>query len=571
MPICVQTVGAASAGRRNAVQPQLITDQPINQSTISPKTYKFAPCMPQKAIIIGAGPAGLTAAYELVTRTGIVPVIIEQSHDTGGISKTINYKGNRIDIGGHRFFSKSDRVMNWWLDMMPVEKTENDTITINYQNKAKTLVTDDAHKATPDAERVMLVRNRLSRIYYLKKFFTYPVTLSADTIKKLGLVKITRIGFSYIRARLFPIKKERSLEDFFINRFGKELYQTFFKDYTEKVWGAPCTQISAEWGAQRIKELSVSKALWHAVKTLFKGKDKTIGQKGTSTSLIERFLYPKLGPGQMWETVADKIEAKGGTIHKGLTVKKINATGNRIMSIVAVNEQGEEQVFEGDHFFSTMALKELVEGMNDVPEPVAAIASGLQYRDFVIAGLLLKKMAVENEIVHNEQTRLIKDNWIYIQEHEVKLGRLQVFNNWSPFMVKDAGTVWLGLEYFCNKGDELWNLPDGEFLRFAAKELEQIGLAHREDVLDGTVIRMEKTYPAYFGTYSQFNELKTYLNSFDNLFCIGRNGMHRYNNSDHSMLTAMTAVDNIIAGITDKENIWAINTEQEYHEERNVK
>jgi protoporphyrinogen oxidase len=257
--------------------------------------------MPKTAIIIGAGPAGLTAAYELITRTDIIPVIIEQSHDIGGISKTVNYKGNRMDIGGHRFFSKSDRVMEWWLNMMPVEATANDTITINYQNKAKTFVADDAHKAdSQKQEGVLLVRNRQSRIYYLKKFFTYPVTLSGDTIKKLGVVKIFRIGFSYLRARFFPVKKETSLEDFFINRFGRELYLTFFKDYTEKVWGAPCSQISAEWGAQRIKELSVSKALWHAVKTIFKGKDKSIGQKGTSTSLIERFLYPKFGPGQMW-------------------------------------------------------------------------------------------------------------------------------------------------------------------------------------------------------------------------------------------------------------------------------
>jgi protoporphyrinogen oxidase len=525
--------------------------------------------MPQTAIIIGAGPAGLTAAYELVTRTGIVPIIIEQSQDMGGISKTINYKGNRIDIGGHRFFSKSDRVMEWWLDMMPVEATADDNITINYQNKAKTFVAAAAHKADArSADGVLLVRSRQSRIYYLKKFFTYPVTLSADTIQKLGIVKIGRIGFSYIRARLFPIKKEQSLEDFFINRFGRELYRTFFKDYTEKVWGASCNEISAEWGAQRIKELSVGKAMWHAIKKIFKGKDKTIGQKDTSTSLIERFLYPKFGPGQMWETVAAKVEAKGGIIHKGLTVKKITAEQNKIVSISAENSSGETIHFTGDYFFSTMALKEFIEGMNAVPDTIAAIASGLQYRDFIIAGLLLKKMAVKNEPFNNEQTRLIKDNWIYIQEKEVKLGRLQVFNNWSPFMVKDENTVWLGLEYFCNKGDGLWNQPDDAFIKFAAQELEQIGLANTADVLDGTIIRMEKTYPAYFGTFQQFDQLKDYLDGFENLYCIGRNGMHRYNNSDHSMLTAMTAVDNIINGVGSKENIWAINTEQEYHEEK---
>lgn len=526
--------------------------------------------MPKTAIIIGAGPAGLTAAYELVTRTDIVPIILEQSQDIGGISKTVNYKGNRMDIGGHRFFSKSDRVMEWWLDMMPVEATADDTITINYQNKAKTFTTDEAHKA--DAQKqdtVMLVRNRQSRIYYLKKFFAYPVTLSGDTIKKLGIVKIFRIGFSYIRAKMFPVKNEQSLEDFFINRFGRELYKTFFKDYTEKVWGASCKEISAEWGAQRIKELSVGKAMWHAIKKIFGRKDKSIGQKDTSTSLIERFLYPKFGPGQMWETVAAKVEAKGGTVHKGMTVKRITSEGNRITSVIAVNSNGEEQVFTGDYFFSTMAIKDFMNGLQaNVPEHIAAIASGLQYRDFIIAGLLLKKMAVNNEAFNNEKTRLIKDNWIYIQEKEVKLGRLQVFNNWSPFMVKDEDTVWLGLEYFCNQGDELWNQSNEAFLHFAAQELQQIGLANAEDVLDGTVVRMEKTYPAYFGVYEQFDQLRDYLNSFENLYCIGRNGMHRYNNSDHSMLTAMTAVDNIINGVTSKENIWAINTEQEYHEEK---
>lgn len=526
--------------------------------------------MPKTAIIIGAGPAGLTAAWELVSRTDIVPVVLEQSADMGGISKTVNYKGNRMDIGGHRFFSKSDRVMEWWLEMMPVEATADDTITINYQNKAKTFTTDEAHKADAQTQdTVMLVRNRQSRIYYLKKFFSYPVTLSADTIKKLGIVKIFRIGFSYIRAKIFPVKNERSLEDFFINRFGRELYKTFFKDYTEKVWGASCKDISAEWGAQRIKELSVGKAMWHAIKKIFGRKDKSIGQKDTSTSLIERFLYPKFGPGQMWETVATKVEARGGKVLKNRTVKKTGVEGNRITSVTTVNSNGEEETFTGDYFFSTMPIKDLVGGLQTtVPGDMAAIAAGLQYRDFIIAGLLLKKMAVRNEAFNNEQTRLIKDNWIYIQEKEVKLGRLQVFNNWSPFMVKDADTVWLGLEYFCNQGDELWNLSDDNFLRFAANELAQIGLANAEDVLDGTVVRMEKTYPAYFGVYEQFDQLRAYLDGFENLYCIGRNGMHRYNNSDHSMLTAMTAVDNIINGVTSKENIWAINTEQEYHEEK---
>jgi protoporphyrinogen oxidase len=525
--------------------------------------------MQKTAIIIGAGPAGLTAAYELITRTDIKPIIIEQSHDIGGISKTINYKGNRIDIGGHRFFSKSDRVMDWWLHMMPLQANQVENITINYQNKQKTLSTHHEQEVNEkDSETVMLIRERQSRIYYLKKFFSYPVTLSFDTIKKLGIFKIIKIGLSYTKARIFPIKKEQSLEDFFINRFGKELYLTFFKDYTEKVWGIGCNEISAEWGAQRIKELNVSKALIHAVKSIFKKKEKSISQKGTETSLIEKFLYPKYGPGHMWETVADKIRMRGGEIIFGKTIYEVSNTNNHFTGIITKDENNHIVSYTGDYFFSTMAIKDLVLGMQQVPESIKAIASGLQYRDFIIVGLLLKKLSVKDEQFNNDKTFLIKDNWIYIQEKEVKLGRLQVFNNWSPYMVKDENTVWLGLEYFCTVGDTLWQKPHEEFTQFAIAELQSIGIINSIDVIDSTCIKMEKTYPAYFGTYNEFDKVKDYLNNFKNLFCVGRNGMHKYNNSDHSMLTAMTAVDNIIANKIDKENIWQINTEQEYHEEK---
>jgi protoporphyrinogen oxidase len=524
--------------------------------------------MSKRAIIIGAGPAGLTAAWELLTRTDIQPVILEKSSHIGGISRTVNYKGNRMDMGGHRFFSKSDRVMNWWLHIMPMEPTE-DAITISYQNKQRIVLADlakEAAEAAARADKVMLVRKRLSRIYFLRKFFKYPIQLSMDTLGKLGLVNTVRIVLSYCKARLFPRKPERSLEDFYINRFGAALYRLFFKDYTEKVWGVPCTNISAEWGAQRIKGVSISKAMQHAVKEGVKKKNShsDIAQKDTETSLIEQFLYPKYGPGQLWEEVARQILEKGGVIMHNQQVKEIGYQEQHVTSITALNTAtGKKQIYTGDYFFSTMPIQELIAGMDDdVPVEVKEIAAGLQYRDFITVGVLLKKLTTP------DNKTILPDTWIYIQEKNVKVGRLQLFNNWSPFMVKDPNTVWLGMEYFCNTTDDFWNLSDTVIQQMAITELEKMGLATKEDVLDSTVQRMEKTYPAYFGTYSHFDVIRDYIDQYDNLFLIGRNGMHKYNNADHSMLTAMVAVDNICAGITDKENIWAVNTEQEYHEEK---
>ncbi len=504
------------------------------------------------AIIIGAGPAGLTAAYELLARTDIVPVVLEASDSIGGISQTVNYKGNRMDIGGHRFFSKSDRVMQWWLQQLPVEATATGEADIFYHGQQTHISTGSANPETED--RVMLVRNRVSRIYFLRKFFRYPISLSLETMRNLGLRRMLRIGSSYLRYRLFPVKPEHSLEDFFINRFGKELYLTFFKDYTEKVWGFRCDQISKEWGAQRIKGLSISKAIAHALRP----PRNDIGQKQTETSLIERFLYPKYGPGQLWEHVAEEVRKRGGTILLNHSVCGLSRSREDTLNTVyARNDSGVESAFEADYVFSTMPVKDLVEGMRfEVPAEVRETASALPYRDFITVGLLLKKL----------KTGAIPDNWVYIQERDVRLGRLQVFNNWSPWLVNDPETVWLGLEYFCQEGDELWNMDDASMKQFASAELEQIGIIDREDVLDGTVVRMQKTYPAYTGAYAQFDLVRSYLDGFINLFPIGRNGMHKYNNSDHSMLTAMTAVDNIVAGISDKSNLWAINTEMEYHE-----
>lgn len=525
----------------------------------------------KKAIIIGAGPAGLTAAYELLKRTDILPIILEKSGDIGGISKTINYKGNRMDIGGHRFFSKSDRVMNWWLNILPLQPGTESTFSIKYQNRSREVDTSKFPSDTNNPDRIMLVRKRLSRIYFLRKFFPYPISLSIETLRKLGFGRTIAIMYSYLLARLFPRYPEKSLEDFMINRFGKTLYNLFFKDYTEKVWGVPCDQISAEWGAQRIKGVSITKAIQHALKELSKKKASSdLAQKDTETSLIEQFLYPKLGPGQLWEEVARQVQEMGGIIHMHHDVKKIHTQNEKVTAITAANKQtGEEVVLEGEYFFSTMPVKELIAGIQgQVPQHVQQTAAGLQYRDFITVGILLKRLSSQDPKTGEWKPLKLEDTWIYIQEKEVTVGRLQLFNNWSPYMVSDPNTVWVGMEFFCNETDEFWKLPDEKISDLAIHELEKIGLASSANVLDSTVLRVEKTYPAYFGTYENFDEIKAFTNQFENLFLVGRNGMHKYNNADHSMLTAMVAVDNIAEGIITKDNIWSINTEQEYHEEK---
>lgn len=498
------------------------------------------------AIIIGAGPAGLTAAYELATRTDIQPIVLEATQDIGGISRTVEYHGNRIDIGGHRFFSKSKRVMNWWFNIMPLQN--NQEIDLNNKNA------------------VFLLRNRFSRIYFLKKFFSYPVTLNLDTINNLGIVRVSKIGLSYLYTKLKTITPEKNLENFFINRFGRELYSTFFKDYTEKVWGIPCNKIDPSWGAQRIKGLSISKTIYHAIQNIF---TKKIENSKNETSLIEEFYYPKLGPGQLWQEVAKKVTEKNGLIVMGQTVRKINLKNNQIISIIGVNEHGQEKEWRGDYFFSTMPIKDLLNNLigDNIDPEARRIANGLIYRDFITVGLLLSKLKIKNNTKYKTTNDIIPDNWIYIQEPEVKVGRLQIFNNWSPYLINDPSKVWIGMEYFCDEGDELWNQDEGSFKKFAINELANIGIIDKENVEDSIVIKVPKAYPAYFGTYNEFDKIKNFLNTISNLFPIGRNGMHRYNNQDHSMLTAMTAVDNITTNKTDKENIWSVNVEQDYQEE----
>jgi protoporphyrinogen oxidase len=368
-----------------------------------------------------------------------------------------------------------------------------------------------------------------------------------------------------MRSALLPQREERTLEDFIINRFGNQLYRTFFKSYTEKVWGVPCHEISAEWGAQRIKGLSLKSAVGHFLKKSFGSRQSgDISQKETETSLIEKFLYPKFGPGQLWEHAADLVRKGGGEIHLGIQIDRVHVDGNRIVSIEGINELGERVTFRGDYFFSTMPVRDLIRAVSSpVPAEVTEVSEGLMYRDFITVGLLANKLKVAEK-----DGSVLKDNWIYVQEPDVLVGRLQIFNNWSPWLVANAENVWIGLEYFCNDTDALWKLSDEEMAKFAIAEVAKIGILNAEDVEDFHVVHVPKTYPAYFGSYDRFDVIRQYTDGFENLFLVGRNGMHKYNNQDHSMLTAMTAVENIVNGVTGKDNIWAINTEMTYHEEK---
>jgi protoporphyrinogen oxidase len=512
----------------------------------------------QKAVIIGGGPAGLTAAYEFLKHSDIEPIVIEMSQFWGGISRTENHNGNRIDIGGHRFFSKSEIVMDWWQEILPIY-SDDTSIQISYQNKSAQIKVENKDLSSQD-DNVLLVRKRKSRIFFNKKFFDYPISLSFKTILNLGFFNTFLIGLSYAKAVFFPIKKEITLEHFFINRFGDRLYKTFFKDYTEKVWGVPCSEISSEWGAQRIKGLSVTKTLTNAVKNIFRKSKSDLSQKNTETSLIEYFLYPKFGPGQMWETVAEKVKVGGATLKQNSKITAVNIENRKVVSVVVENKfTAETETIACDYCISTMPIQELIKSLScAVPPKVQEVAKGLMYRDFITVGLLLDKINFE-----------LEDNWIYIQEAYVKVGRIQVFNNWSPYMVNDNNKIWVGLEYFCNETDEVWHFSESEMIQFASDEMMQLGFINSvENVLDAKVIQVPKTYPAYFGSYADFNQIRNFTDSIENLFLVGRNGMHKYNNQDHSMLTAMQAVQNIINNELDKSTIWSINTEEEYHEQK---
>lgn len=525
---------------------------------------------PRTAIIIGAGPAGLTAALELLERTDIHPVVLEASGAVGGISRTHVHNGNRIDLGGHRFFSKSDRVMEWWQRILPIRASRGDEVDVSYHGASRPVRPEPGDGESESDGDVMLVRGRVSRIMFRGKLFDYPLSLNPATIRKLGLLTTAWAGLSYVRARLLPVRPERTLEDFIVNRFGRHLYTIFFRDYTEKVWGVPCERIPADWGAQRIKGVSISAVVRHALRKLVSRGDGSLSQKETQTSLIERFLYPRLGPGHMWEKVTGRVLEQGGEVMFGRRVVGLEAEGGRIVA-VRVEEvgSGETRRLAGDLFFSTMPVRELIAGFRpEAPAVVREVAEGLPYRDFMTVGLLLRRLSMGGGVTAAELPRKLPDNWIYVQEPGVKVGRIQVFNNWSPYLVRDPDTIWIGLEFFVDETDTLWTQPDEETVHLAVAEMESLSFLRREDVLDSVVLRERKAYPAYFGTYDRLSEVREFLNGFENLYLLGRNGQHRYNNQDHSMLTAMLAVDGLVAGKDFRSVIWTVNTEENYHEQK---
>lgn len=516
----------------------------------------------KKALIIGAGPAGLTAAYELLTKSKDIEVVVfEESDCFGGISKTVNYKGNRMDMGGHRFFSKIPEVNAWWDHMLPMQghPTYDDIILHRPMPMAE---------GGPDPEkedRVMLTRHRVSRILFDTKFYDYPISLKPETFKNFGLLTTLKVGFSYLGS-MFHKLPEDNLENFYINCFGRKLYSMFFEYYTENLWGRHPSEIDASWGAQRTKGLSIMGILKDFFGKLFKVKNRKV-----NTSLIEEFKYPKLGPGQLWDVTAAEVEKLGGTIIKNAKVTRVHKNANNVLTSLTYEKDGQELTMEGDYFISSMPVKDLVGGMNDVTADAARIAAGLPYRDYMTLGVLVPKINLVNKTNIRTVNNIVPDCWVYVQDRNVKLGRFQIYNNWSPYMIKDLEhTVWIGLEYFVNEGDEYWNMTEEEFAKIGVSEMIKLGLIDSPDVvLDVHMEKVKKAYPAYFDTYDEIDRLVDYLSSIENLYCVGRNGQHRYNNIDHSMVTSFEAVKNILTGSKDKKNIWSVNTEQEYHETSN--
>ncbi|KFJ03827.1 NAD(P)/FAD-dependent oxidoreductase [Bifidobacterium subtile] len=542
----------------------------------------------ESIVIIGGGPAGLTAAWEFVKDGGAEHydvTVLEATKEFGGISRTVKHNGNRMDIGGHRFFSKDDRIMDWWKNILPLQGAPS------YDDK-KLGRHHDLEPGGPDPEltdKVMLKRHRVSRIFWNHHFLDYPISLTPGLLKALGFKLTMEVGFSYLHS-MFRKLPEDNLENFYINRFGRKLYSMFFEGYTAKVWGRPPKEISSDWGAQRVKGLDVVAVLKNAVlKMLPKKRDSS----QVETSLIEEFWYPKLGPGQLWETVESQCVENGAKVITDARVSEIRQQNGKIASVVYVDSKGKSTELKADQFISSMPVKDLVNALAEapadgavakkaaeaaeadakaVPADMIHVANGLPYRDFVTIGLLVKHLRIQNttDIPTLGDPQIVPDCWIYVQDPGYKVGRVQIFNNWSPYLVKDVDdTVWVGLEYFCQEGDNFWNMSDEEATKFAIKELTRMRLINGPtDVLDSHRERVQKAYPAYFDTYEHMPELVEYLDSFGNLYCVGRNGQHRYNNQDHSMASAIEAVGNIQTGKTSKRNVWSVNTEKSYHEKK---
>lgn len=516
--------------------------------------------MRKRVVVIGAGPAGLTATYELLKSDGDYELIVlEETRDIGGISKTVSYKGNRMDMGGHRFFSKIPKVNEWWESMMPTQGF----LPIDDRILGRQMTVAPGGADPEKTDRVMLKRHRISRIFFMGRFFDYPISMKKETFLNMGFVNTMKCGFSYIAAMIHKLPED-NLENFYINRFGKKLYSLFFEYYTENLWGRHPREINASWGSQRIKGLSVTAVIMDVMGRIFKGKNRK-----TETSLIGEFAYPKLGPGQLWEITAEEITKMGGKIIQEAHVTKVQKNGNNIITGVEYENGGGKSFFmDADIVISSMPLRDLIGGMNDVPKEVRRIAEGLPYRDYMTIGVLVDKLKLKNQTQRKTIGNIAPDCWVYVQDRTVKMGRFQIYNNWSPYMVADLEhTVWLGLEYFVQEGDSFWNMEDKEFSDMAVKEMIHLGLIDSKDnVLDTHLERVKKAYPAYFDTYDEIDNLIDYLNTIPNLYCVGRNGQHRYNNIDHSMCTSFEAVKNILNGIQSKDNIWAVNTEKEYHE-----
>lgn len=513
------------------------------------------------AIIIGAGPAGLSTAYSFLTKTDdVMPIVLEELDCVGGISRTVHHNGNGIDLGGHRLFSKNQEILDFWEEILPLQGKP----PIDDKILGRTITVSENGPDPDETDKVMLKRKRVSRIFYLRKFFDYPISLKVSTILNMGIGRTFCAGMSYIKSCVVK-REEKNLEDFMINRFGVVLYKMFFEKYTQKVWGLHPREISKEWGEQRIKGLSLSKAILNAILSPL----KLISNKQKETSLIEEYFYPKYGCGQLWEYMANEIKRLGGEIHLNTKVESFDYDGEKILAVNAI-ENGESQKFEGNYYISSMPIKDLVNGLgNPVPENIKNIAKELPYRDYMLVGFYCNKINLKNNTKIPTINNICPDSWIYIQENDVTAGRLQIMNNWSPYLVKDfKEKVFISLEYFCNEGDEMWNKSDDDMINFGISELEKLNIVQKEDIIDSVRVRVKKAYPAYFGVYKDFDTVKDYITKIPNLYCIGRNGQHKYNNMDHSMLSGIEAV-NVIKDNLDKNILWAVNTEKEYHEIKN--